>query len=215
VLNTLRWAWRRSVLNHDDDPGWRRALAAAHKRQAKIGAPPDGYMHEPPPLTPPLDRRIKAVKRQATAFEAARVNPVTDRATRTKQRREKLAVPKTPQGFDWQQFFQRHWLDVFRPLWRTYRLDNQDVDGEVGRVLAIAYRDKLDEQDATGGVVGPASRRWDQLLRQLRQGIRPGQMVDLHRQVPPIAPPAASRLVGAPDNDAWLRELFDRVLRHT
>jgi hypothetical protein len=124
-------------------------------------------------------------------------------------------VPKTPPGFNWRQFLQQHWLDVFRLLWRAYRLNDQDVDGEVGRVLAIAYRDKLDEQDAGDGCVGPASRRWDQLLRQLRQGIRRGQMVDLHRQVPPIAPPAASRLVGAPDNDAWLRELFDRVLRHT
>jgi hypothetical protein len=28
-LDTLRWAWRRSVLNYHDDPGWQRALAAA------------------------------------------------------------------------------------------------------------------------------------------------------------------------------------------
>ncbi len=27
VLNNLRWCWRRSVLNHNDDPGWQRVLS--------------------------------------------------------------------------------------------------------------------------------------------------------------------------------------------
>jgi hypothetical protein len=123
--------------------------------------------------------------------------------------------PKTPPGFDWQSFFQAHWLDVFQPLWRTNRLDDQDVDGEVGRVLAIAYKAKLDEQHAGDGTAGPASKRWDQLLRQLGQGIRPGQTASpsrLPHQLPPIAPSPASRSVVAPDNDPVIRELFARVL---
>jgi hypothetical protein len=211
VLNTLRWAWRRSLLNHGDQPGWQRALSAARKLQVKIGPPPDDFAHEAPLQTPPTDPRIKVVMRRVSVFEPARTKPVVDRATKSKQRRQKLAAPKTPPGFDWCAFFQRHWLDIFRPLWRAYRLDDQDVDGEVGRVLAIAYKDKLDEQSAGDGSVGPASRHWHQLLRQLRQGIRPGQTVDWHRQVPPIAPSPPSRLVAAPDNDEWLRELFDRI----
>jgi hypothetical protein len=211
IANNLRWSWRRSRLNRDEPEGWRRAVVAALKRQAKIGEPPDSYIYEPSSRTPPSDPRIKLVTRRASAFEPARTRPVVDRATRTKQHRQKLAVPKTPPGFDWQEFLQRHWLDVFRPLWRAYRLDDQDVDGEVGRVLAIAYKDKLDEQNAGDGTVGPASRRWDQLLRDLRQGVRPGQAPNTPRQVPPIAPsrPASSPL------DPVIQDLFDRVLRHT
>jgi hypothetical protein len=188
-------------LNHLDPEGWQRALAAAKQRQAKIGPPPDGYAYAPPIATPPTDPRIKAVTHRATAYEPARVNPVVDRATRTKQRRQKMTTPKTPANFDWSAFLTHHWQDVFRHLWRTYRLDDQDIDGELGRVLAIAYRDKLDGQSA----------RWDHVLRQLRQGLRPGQAADTPRQLQPIAPSPPSRLVCSPDNDAWLEELYQRV----
>ena len=96
-----------------------------------------------------------------------------------------------------------------------HRLSDDDVDGEIARVLAIAFRGKLDEQDKSGGSVGPASRRWDQLVRQLGQGSCPGQTPTAPRRphrLPPIAPLPASRSVVAPDNDAVIRELFARVL---
>jgi hypothetical protein len=211
-LNTLRWCWRRSRLNHNDPAGWQRALFAARKHQVKVGAQPEDYVYEPPPPTPPTDPRIKAVFRRANAFEPARVNPVVDRATRTRARRKKLIAPRTPEGFIWQAFIQRHWVDVFSSIWRTHRLGDQDPDSEVARLLAIAYRDKLDEQEKAGGMVGPATRRWDQLLRDLRQGVRPGQAPTPTppRQLPPIMPSATSRV--APDNDAVIQEIFDRVL---
>jgi hypothetical protein len=110
VTNTLRWCWRGSYLNHDDPEGWQRALAAARRRQAKIGEAPEDYAYEPPAPTPPADPRIKAVFRRANAFEPAGTNPVIDRTTRTKQRRQKLIAPKTPKGFDWQRFFARYLL---------------------------------------------------------------------------------------------------------
>jgi hypothetical protein len=215
IADTLRWVWRRSRLNHDDPQGWQRALAAARKRQVKIGEPPEGYVFEPPSATPPTNPRIKTVQRRAAAFEPAGANVVTDRTTRTRARRQKLAASRTPAGFDWQQFFQLHWLDLFRSIWRTYRLSDDDVDGEIARVLAIALKDKLDEQDKTGGTVGPASKRWDQRLRQLGQGIFPGQTPTASRlphRLPPIASSSPSRRVVAPDNDAVMRELLDRVL---
>jgi hypothetical protein len=212
VANTLRWRWRRSRLNHDDPEGWQRALAAAKKRAAKIGEPPDGYAYEPPSPTPPNDPRIKRVERRASAFEAASRNPVTDRSTRTKQRRQKMIAPKTPQNFDWKLFFSHHWRDTFWYLWKAYGLSDADAAGDLARVVAVTYRDKLDEQNTNGGTIGQASRRWDQLLRDLRQGVRPGHAPSTPHQVPPIAPSSPSRLVGAPDNDAWLRELFDEVL---
>src|SRR5215472_10185227 len=100
-------------------------------------------------------RRIKCVTRRSSAFEPARTNPVVDRTTRTKHRRQQLTTPKTPEGFDWRAFFQHHWCEMFRWIWRTHHLDNQDVDGEVGRILAVAYKAKLDEQSAGDGTVGP------------------------------------------------------------
>jgi hypothetical protein len=211
IANNLRWSWRRSRLNHDDPGGWQRALIAARKRQTKIGAPPDGYVYQPPGGTPPTDMRIKAVLRRASAFERARTSPVTDRTTKSQARRQRLIAPRTPPNFDWQEFFGRHWRDVFSSIWRTHRLSDEDVDGEVGRLMAIRYRDKLAEAE-DDGAYGPAARAWDELLKQLRQGTHPGQTVDLHRQVPPIATPAPSRLVGAPDNDEWLRALINKIL---
>jgi hypothetical protein len=212
VLNNLRWAWRRSCLNHDDPDGWHRAIVAGRRRQSRIGEPPADHHHEPPPPEPPADARIKLLTRRAHAFEPSRTNPLVDRATRAKARQPAPVVPETPPGFDWRAFFQRHWADVFRPLWRAHRLDSDDVDGEVGRVLAIAWKDKLDEQDRTGGAVGPADRRWARLLQQLAQGIRPGRTSaaspPLH-QIPPIAPaPSSTRAV-----DPVIQALFDRVLR--
>jgi hypothetical protein len=155
-------------------------------------------------------------KHRASAFEPARTKPVVDGATKSKQRRQKLVAPNTPANFDWRQFLQQHWQDAFRPLWRAYRLNDQDVDGEVGRVLAITYKDKLDELSARDGAVGAVSRRWDQLLRQLGQGVRPGQTPMAPRQLPPIAPTLSSGIaVVAPDNDAWLKALIDRVDQQT
>src|SRR3954447_25586890 len=49
ILNTLRWCWRRSVLDRDDDPGRQRGLTEARKRQARIGPTPADYSYNPPP----------------------------------------------------------------------------------------------------------------------------------------------------------------------
>jgi hypothetical protein len=214
IANTLRWCWRRSCLNHVDREGWQRALAATRKRPANAGPPPEGYTYQPPSPTPPTDTRIKIVLRKAAAFEPACAKPMVDRTTRTRQHRQKLTGPRTPDGFDWRAFFTHHWYDTFRLIWQTHRLSDEDVDGEVGRVVAVTYRDKLAEESANGGVVGQASRRWHQLLRDLRHGRRPGQTSSASRlahQVPPIAPSRpASRPV-----DPVIQEIFDRVLRQT
>jgi hypothetical protein len=92
VLNTLRWAWRRSRLNHQDPAGWQRAVQHAKRKQQRIGDPPPGYAYTPPNSAPPWDQRIKVVVRAATAYEPARKNPVVDRATRTRQRRQKATM---------------------------------------------------------------------------------------------------------------------------
>jgi hypothetical protein len=215
VVNNLRWAWWRSRLNRDDPEGWHRALDAACRRQSRIGEAPVDYLHQPPSLTPPADARIKVVTRRAHAFEPARTKPLVDRATRAKARRPPPATPETPPGFDWRAFFQLHWADVFRPLWRAHRLDSDDVDGEVGRLLAIAWKDNLDEQDKTGRAVGPAERRWAGLLHQLGQGIRPGEAPvpsRSPRQIPPIASTSSARPGVV---DAEMQALFDRVLRES
>jgi hypothetical protein len=173
-LDTLRWAWRRSLLNYHDDPGWQRAVTAARRRQAKIGEPPEDYSYIPPSDAPPGNPCIRAVFRRLNAMELAKTRPPVDRTTKTKARRQRFAPLRTPPGFDWQAFFQRHWLDVFRSIWRAHHLHDEDVDGELGRVLAATYKAKLDEQNTGNGSVGPATERWHQLLRQLAQGVRPG-----------------------------------------
>jgi hypothetical protein len=98
VLNTLRWCWRRSCLNHHDPEGWQRAVQHAKRKQQRIGDPPPSYAYTPPDTTPPWDQRIKVVTRAATAYEPARKNPVLDRATRTKQRRQKAAMAASGTG---------------------------------------------------------------------------------------------------------------------
>jgi hypothetical protein len=203
------------VLNYRDDPGWQRAVSAARKRQAKTGEPPGGYSYAPPSDTPPDNPCIKAVSRRLNAMELAKTRPPIDRTTKAKARRQRFAPVRTPQGFDWRQFFQHHWLDVFRSIWRTHHLDDADVDGELGRQMAIAYRDLLAEQDVGDSSAGPASDRWHRLLRQLAQGVRPRPSLRLSRppfQEPLSAAAPAIRLVGAPDNEAWLRDLCNRVL---
>ena len=148
--NNLRWSWRRSILDRDDDPGWRRALAAARKRQATIGPPPEGYAHDAPPATAPRDPRIKQVLRRAAAWEPARSNPVIDRATKAKIRRQRKARLKAPATFDWRGFLGEHWRETFGPLFKMRRLDEADADGEIGRRLALAWRAVLDERDQLG-----------------------------------------------------------------
>jgi hypothetical protein len=203
VLNNLRWAWRRHELNHDDIPGWQRALATARKRQEKIGLPPNDYVHRPPDRTPPTDPRIKVVTRRAGAFEPAARNPVVDRATRSMRRRRKTSVPETPRGFDWRQFLQDHWLDVFSSLWRSHGLDGGDVDGEIGRLLAVTYKTVLDSQP-------DAIRSWNELLRGLGQRECPEKRA-LRTPLPLLGSLPVSRPVVSPDNDEWLANLVDRI----
>jgi hypothetical protein len=212
VLNNLRWAWRRSLLNHHDPEGWTRAVAHAKAKQGRIGPVPDDYNYAPPARTPPTDQRIKAVFRAATAFEPACKNPVLDKTTKAVLRRQQhaTAAPLTPAGFDPQAFLSRHWLEVFAPLWRAYRLSGEDQEGETGRVLAIAYKNKLDEQSANpDGRVGPAARAWDQLLRALCDGVRPGPPL----RVPPrVMPPIKLPSTGAAGTSPEIYALFKKVL---
>ena len=43
-----------------------------------------------------------------------------------------------------------------------------DIDGPLGMRLAIAYRDRLDEQKRLDGAPGPAFCGWQRLLRELK-----------------------------------------------
>ena len=129
------------------------------KPQARIGEPPEDYSYAPPSDVPPGNPCIKVVSRRLNAVELAKTRPPVDRTTKAKARRQRFAPLRTPPGFDWQAFFQRHWRDVFYSIWRTHHLDDADVDGELGRHVAIAYRDLLAEQDVGDGSAGPASDR--------------------------------------------------------
>ena len=215
VLNNLRWGWRRARLNHDDPEGWKRSVLHAKRKQSKLLLPPVGYCYEPPGAEPPGDTRIKVVTKAASASQPARTGPVIDRSTKCKARQQKLTSPKSPAGFDHQALLRQHWKATFNSLWRTHRLNDQDFDGETGRVLAVCYQAVLDEQHDRAGVAGDAHRQWAALLRQLHQGVRPGQpngaATSFRRQLPPLQPPPASRPVVHPDNDKWLADLVARV----
>jgi hypothetical protein len=211
-LDTLRWAWKRSVLDYNDAAGWDRAVNAARKRMAKIGPPPEDFSYVPPSDTPPDNPSIRVVLRRLNAVELAKTRFPVDRSTKSKARRRRFAPVKTPAGFDWQAFFQQHWMDVFRPIWRAHQLDDVDVGGELGRRMAIALKDALDEEQRTGtdGSIGPAREKWLKLLGQLAQGERP--VPDPVERRPPLLPEAAApQQLGAPGNDAWVRGLVERV----
>ena len=163
-LDTLRWGWRRSVLNYNDDPGWRRALAAARKRQAKIGPPPEDYIYTPPADTPPTNSRIRAVLQRLNAFQRAQTRPPVDRTTKAKARKAHSHRFRAPASFDWHAFLAEHWSSTFGPLFAAHQLDPSEVDGELGRRLAVTWRAVLDEQAQLGqGVCGSritAGWRW-------------------------------------------------------
>jgi hypothetical protein len=168
-LDTLRWAWRRSVLNYNDDPGWQRALAAARRRQAKIGEPPEDYNYIPSSDTPPTDPHIKAVFQRLNAFQLARTRSPVDRATKSKARKAHSHRFRAPASFDWSAFLAEHWLTVFGPLFKTLHLDPSEVDGELGRRLAVTWRAVLDEQAQLGEGTCAAYGRWTALLRQIKE----------------------------------------------
>jgi hypothetical protein len=205
--------WRRSRLNRDDAADWQRAVAHAKAKQQKIGLPPDGYVYEAPSTAPPQDQRIKVVHHAATAFEPARRNPVVDRSTKAKRRRQQAALiaPAASEGFDWRRFLSTNWSDTFSHVWRHYRLTDQDLEGETGRILALSYKALLDERNARPNDAGPGpvSKRWDEILRALHTGIRPGPTP---RTPPTIMPPhkaKTSRTRTSPE----IRALFNKVLR--
>jgi len=204
IANNLRWSWARSVLNHRDDPGWQRSLAAARRRQLKL-APPEGNDYQPPSATPPHDPRVRVITRRAVAWEPASANPVIDRSTKAKLRRQRRAPLKPPAGFRWRQFLATHWRAIFAPLFGRYRIDPDEADGAAAEQLVIAYRALLDERKHRA--VGPAQRCWSELLQSLNQGGRP---------VSQAASPSPRRLssqaiVGRPGNDAWLEALLAKV----
>jgi hypothetical protein len=169
VLNTLRWCWRRSVLNYNDDPGWQRALAAARKRMAKIGPPPEGYSYTPPADTPPTDPRINTVTQRMDPYQAAQAGTPVDRTTKAKARKAHGHRFRAPASFDWSAFLSEHWSETFGPLFRSHRLDPDEADGELGRRLAVAWRAVLDERERLDGAVGAANRNWHALLREIKQ----------------------------------------------
>jgi hypothetical protein len=169
VLNTLRWCWRRSCLNHADDPAWQRALTAARKRQARVGAVPEGYAYVPPSREPPDDTRIKRVARRATAWEPASINPVVDRSTKARQRRQK-AQERRPsrRKIDLALFIAEH-AEILNPAFWTCNLDPGDVDAPLGRQLALAWHAVITEQARLGDAsYGPARKVWHRLLRELQ-----------------------------------------------
>jgi hypothetical protein len=170
VGNTLRWVWKRSVLDRNDDPGWQRALIAARKRQTRIGPAPSGYSYQPPPVAPPDDLTVKRVIRRATGYELAlQTTPVDrDRSSKAKARRRRSRERQAPVTFDTAAFLSLHWRDVFGPLASQFRLDAADIDGPIGLRLAVAYRDVLDEREKSDGAYGRAAKRWLELMRELR-----------------------------------------------
>ncbi len=170
VANTLRWVWKRSVLDRRDDAAWQRALAAARKRQAKIGPPPpEDYSDTPPADTPPTDPRIRVVLRRLNATELARTRPPVDRQTKCKARKAHSHRFRAPVSFDWQAFLAEHWSSTFGPLVAAHHLDPAAVEGELGRRLAVTWHAVLDEQAQLGeGACGAAHGRWMALLRQIK-----------------------------------------------
>jgi hypothetical protein len=218
AVDTLRWVWRRSRLNHDDHEGWQRSLVHARKRQARIGSPPEGYVPQPPGDTGPTDTRIKIVLCQASAYEAARTAPVVDRATKAKLRRRKLSAPSSPSAFDWEAFIDEHWLATFRPLWRSLNITD-DPHGATGQLLATAWHEVLNERDNHGHTsMGPAQRRWHALLRQLKDGasVEPSSAYARHNR---YLPRVDSRRQRDPDHaeadDATIRELITKIDGHS
>jgi hypothetical protein len=170
VLNTLRWAWRRSRLNYDDVLSWERALAAARKRQAKIGPPPDYYCYEPASDTPPDDVRIKQVHRRLNAAELAKTRPPVDRTSKSRARKAHGRRFQAPASFDAAAFLTEHWSSTFGPLFEAHHLDPGEVDGELGRRMAVLWHAVLVDQARLGaGICGVAYERWMRLLRQIRQ----------------------------------------------
>jgi hypothetical protein len=169
VSNTLRWVWKRSVLDRDDDEGWQRALAAVRKHQARIGEPPEGYEYSPPSAEPPDDPRIKQILRRATATElAAQTGPI-DRTTKAKARRRRSRERQAPAKFDAPEFIGEHWASTFAPVFKSLRLEPDDIDGPIGHQLAVAWRAVLDEEAKLGDQsYGPARKRWHALLRELQ-----------------------------------------------
>jgi hypothetical protein len=168
IMNTLRWAWRRSVLNYRDDDGWQRSLAAARKRQARIGPPREDYVYAPPEGTPPTDPRIKVILRRMHLAQGT--SPVgRDRTTKSKARKAHGHRFRAPASFDWRGFLAEHWLSTFRSLFAAHHIDTAEVDGELGRRLAVAWHAVLDEREQLDGAAGAAFRSWMALLRQIKQ----------------------------------------------
>jgi hypothetical protein len=182
VANTLRWGWKRTQLDRRDDPGWQRALAAARKRQAKIGPPAEDYVYTPPEDTPPTDPRIKAVFQRLNAFQLAQTRPPVDRTTKAKARKAHSHRFRAPVSFDWSAFLTAHWSATFGPLFAAHHLDPAEVDGELGRRLAVTWQNVLAEQVKLGdGACGAAYGHWMALLRQIRQDKEQGTKHYLRR----------------------------------
>jgi hypothetical protein len=171
IANTLRWAYRRSRLNHTDMAGWLCAVAHGRRKAAKIGTAPVHFVYQPPPVEMPTDSRIKVITRKAGPHEPAGANPAVGRATRTQQRRQRLKLFTAPPDFDWRTFLSEHWHSLFGPLFRAHRLDLAEAAtaGGLGQRLAVGWDAVLRERERRGqhGSVGPDEERWYRLLQTL------------------------------------------------
>ncbi len=135
------------------------------------------YAYARPEDTPPADPRIRAVFQRLNAFQLSQgQSPVDrDRTTKCKARKAHSHRFRAPVNFDWRAFMSEHWLTTFGPLFAAHRLDPSEVDGELGRRLAVTWRAVFDEKARLGdGSVGAAYGRWTALLREIMQDQRQG-----------------------------------------
>jgi hypothetical protein len=169
VLDILRWRWRRSLLDRGDGPAWQRALAAAGKRQARIGEPPESYASQLPPLAQPSDPRIKIILRRATGSELAAQTGTVDRATKAQERRRRARERQSSRRkLDMAEFLAEHG-EILNPAFKACGLAPGDTESSLARQLALAWRAVLDEQAKFGDQsYGPARKRWQKLLRDLQ-----------------------------------------------
>jgi hypothetical protein len=94
ALNTLRWRWVLTRLDHDEPEIWQRALNDARKKAALIGPPPDGWVWRPPSDTPPdlTGNTVKIVAHAATAFDKRKQSKIVERSMKWRAHRLRAKI---------------------------------------------------------------------------------------------------------------------------
>ena len=101
ILNTLRWSWRRNILDRSNNAGWERSLAVARKHQAKIGEPPENYVYMPSSQTRrPMfassgsrgARRASSSRGRPTSIEPRRPRNAAHVHAHARKRRQPLSM---------------------------------------------------------------------------------------------------------------------------